>query len=353
MSPMSDLDVLSRSPEELADLMAQEMALPRFRGRQLFEWLWQHRVLHYDAITVWSRELRARMAERFPFRRLEPVAIEEAKDGTVKFLLGLADGQRVETVVLPHVYGYSVCVSSQVGCAMGCTFCASGLKGRVRHLTAGEILDQVALAEAWLKPRGHHVSRVDVMGIGEPLDNYDNVLRFMRLAHDPSGLHLSYRHLTVSTSGLVPAIDRLASEGLPVTLAISLHAPNDALRRQLMPVNKAYPLHRLIPAARQYGERTGRRVTFEYLLLNGVNDSEDMARQLVELLAGMSCHVNLIPWNPVDEHPFQPSPPERVRRFQRIVQDRGISCTIRKELGQEIDAACGQLRLREEEIVSP
>ena len=350
--PQEILDILSCDVNQIIDRM-KDLGEPAFRGRQLFEWLWKHGVESYDAITVWPKALQAKMAKEWPIKRLQVIQKQVATDGTTKLLLALTDGQRVETVILPHPYGYSVCVSSQVGCAMGCTFCASGLNGRIRQLSAGEIMDQLRYAEMTVRPHGHHVSRVDLMGIGEPLDNYDNVLKFMRLAHDEATYHLSYRHFTVSTSGLVPAINRLSDEGLPITLAVSLHAPNDGMRGQLMPINRAYPLAKLIPACEAYAQRTGRRITYEYLLLKDVNDSPELAHELVSLLKGSLCHVNLIPWNPVDEHQYQPSPMSAVRAFQRIVQDQGISCTIRKELGQEIDAACGQLRLHEEEFLSP
>lgn len=344
------VDILSMDPKALSSLFV-ELDEPRFRGQQLFEWLWQHHAKSYDEITVWPRSLAKKMADVAPFTRADALKTQVARDNTTKLLLRLADGNQVETVLLPHPYGYSVCVSSQVGCNMGCHFCASGILGRKRNLTAGELLDQVGYAQAILASRGARVSRVDLMGIGEPMDNYGEMVKFLRLLHEPRGLGLSYRHVTVSTSGLVPAIYRLADEGIPVTLAVSLHAPNDALRLSLMPINKAYPLEKLMPACRYYSETTGRRVTFEYLMLEGVNDSPGTADQLVDLLSGFPCHVNLIPWNPVDEHPFQPSPMNRVRKFLQIVQERGISCTIRKELGQEIDAACGQLRRREEEIL--
>ncbi len=345
-------DLLSMTSEVMADQL-EAMGLPRYRGRQLFEWLWRHETSSYEDVTVWPRSLRQQMADALPFQRLQLVREQRARDGTTKLLLALRDGQRVETVVLPHRYGWSVCVSSQVGCAMGCKFCASGLNGRIRQLSSGEMADQVHFANRVLMARGARVSRVDVMGIGEPLDNLAAVLRFLEVVHDPVGLNLSYRHMTVSTSGLVPAMKKLADSGLPVTLAVSLHAPNDALRASLMPINRAYPLAQLIPMCRYTVEQTGRRVTFEYLLLNGVNDGEREAVQLAHLIAGFPAHVNLIPWNPVAEHPFQPSPFDQVRRFQSIVQEYGISCTIRRELGQEIEAACGQLRLREEEPASP
>lgn len=345
-------DLLSMRLVDLEGRLEQE-GQPRFRGRQLFEWLWRHNAQTYNDISVWAPSLSRHMQARWPFQRLKLVASQVATDKTTKLLLEMADGQRVETVLLPHRYGYSVCVSSQVGCAMGCHFCASGLKGRIRQLTAGEMADQVHFANQVLLERGAKIGRVDVMGIGEPLDNFVALMRFLELVHDPSGLNLGYRHITVSTSGLVPAMQKLADSGLPVTLAVSLHAPNDALRLSLMPINRAYPLAQLIPMCRYYAEKTGRRVTFEYLLLNGVNDGESQAHELSRLIRGFPVHVNLIPWNPVAEHPYAPSPASHVRRFQSIVQEYGISCTIRRELGQEIDAACGQLRLREEEPVSP
>ncbi len=346
------LDILALSVPELTEVLGHEGMQP-YRARQLFEGLWQQRIANYDDLTVWPQSLRTRMQEKYPLHRVTSSLVQEGHDGTVKILAKLYDGQQVETVVLPHDYGYSVCVSSQVGCNMGCTFCASGLLKRTRNLSAGELLDQLRLANDLIADRGVVISRVDLMGIGEPMDNYDNMVKFMRLAHDPLGFNLSFRHFTVSTSGLVPEMYRLASEGIPVTLAVSLHAADDALRRSLMPIDKAYPLTSLIPACRAYGEQTGRRVSFEYALLAGVNDSDEQAMELVHLLAGFSCHVNLIPWNPVPEHPFTPSSKARVEQFREIVQDHGISCTIRREMGQEIEAACGQLRRHEEEYLLP
>ncbi|PSR29945.1 MAG: 23S rRNA (adenine(2503)-C(2))-methyltransferase RlmN [Sulfobacillus thermosulfidooxidans] len=345
-------DVLSQSKDEMTVWMKAQ-GLPGYRGTQLFEALWRHRVKDYEEITSWPKALRENMAKQFPLYRLQAETVQRGHDGTLKILGRLYDGQHIETVVLPHDYGYSVCVSSQVGCNMGCKFCASGLLKRTRNLSAGEILDQVRLANDLIADQGAVISRVDLMGIGEPLDNYENVMQFIQIAHDPLGFNLSYRHFTISTSGLVPDIYRLAQEGMPITLAVSLHAPTDDLRRQLMPINKAYPVHQLIEACKDYFHKTGRRVSFEYALLAGINDSNQHAEQLANLLKGFSCHINLIPWNPVPEHPFQPSSKKRVEEFQRIVQDRGISCTIRKEMGQEIEAACGQLRRREEELLSP
>jgi 23S rRNA (adenine2503-C2)-methyltransferase len=337
-------DVLSLDPEALGALVATAGAAP-FRGRQLFRAWWRHGLERYDDLTVWPRDLRERAAALWPFRRAVVAGRQEAADGTTKFLVRLADGEVVESVLLPHRYGWSACVSTQVGCAIGCRFCASGLAGKRRNLSAGEMLEQVHLLAADLAARGlGTVRRVDLMGIGEPLDNYRETVRFLRLVHHPEGFGLSYRHLTVSTSGLVPRMLALSNEGLPVTLAVSLHAPEDALRERLMPVNRAYPLAQLIPACETYWERTRRRITYEYLLIDGVNDGAGLAERLVHLIGRIPCHVNLIPWNPVPEHPFRPSPPGRVAEFRRIVEAGGVSCTVRRELGQEIQAACGQLR---------
>ncbi|MCL4318592.1 MAG: 23S rRNA (adenine(2503)-C(2))-methyltransferase RlmN [Firmicutes bacterium] len=340
-------DVMSLSRDEMETWM-QQQSYPKYRGTQLFESLWRQRLAGYGQISAWPKELREIMSRTAPFYRLQAVTVQKAPDGTRKILARLSDGQQIETVVLPHHYGYSVCVSSQVGCNMGCKFCASGLLKRTRNLTAGEMLDQVRLANDLIASEEQGVSRVDLMGIGEPLDNYDNVVRFIKMAHDSHGFNLSHRKFTISTSGLIRDIYRLSQEKIPVTLAVSLHAPNDALRSQIMPVNRAYPITPLVEACQFYFAKTGRRVSFEYALLAGINDSVLMAQQLAKLLEGLSCHVNLIPWNPVPEHPFSPSPPKRVEEFQKIVQNRGISCTIRKELGQNIEAACGQLRRRED-----
>jgi 23S rRNA (adenine2503-C2)-methyltransferase len=332
-------DVLSWLPSEAETALASLGAEP-YRGRQLFSALWRQGLKDVRDLTVWPAALRDRFGERHALERARPLTEQAAADGTVKGLLAMPDGEAVEAVLLPHRYGWSVCVSTQVGCAMGCHFCASGIGGRRRHLTAGEIMDQVWWAASRAPGR---ISRVDLMGIGEPLDNYAETVRFLRLVHEPLGLGLSYRHLTVSTSGLVPGILRLADEGLPVTLAVSLHAPEDDLRERLMPVNRAYPLNKLLPACEHYWDRTRRRVTFEYLLIQDVNDSVALARRLADRVT-FPAHVNVIPWNPVPEHPFRPSPPEQVAAFVAALTDRGIPATVRRELGQEIQAACGQLR---------
>jgi 23S rRNA (adenine2503-C2)-methyltransferase len=337
------VDVLSMEPAALERLM-EEADLPRYRGRQLFHALWKTRIASYDALSVWPAALRARAAGEWPLMRVVPLERQKARDGTEKIVVGLFDGEQVEMVLLPHRFGWSVCVSTQVGCAIGCHFCASGLLGKTRNLSAGEIADQVALAEVILAERGERVRRVDLMGIGEPLDNYAGTVGGLHLMHDPNGLGLSYRHLTVSTSGLVPRIQKLAEEGMPVTLAVSLHAPNDDVRGELMPINRAYPIARLMDALATYWERTRRRITYEYLLIDGVNDGVPLARELVRLIRRFPAHVNLIPWNPVPEFPYRPSPAAQVAAFRKVLDEAGVSCTVRRELGQEIEAACGQLR---------
>lgn len=344
-------DVLSMDQANLAALM-EAAGLPKYRGRQLYQALWKQHIRSYDELLVWPKDLRARAAAEWPLRRVEIRERQTARDGTEKLVLALPDGELVEMVLLPHPYGWSVCVSTQVGCAMGCHFCASGLLGKTRNLSAGEIADQVALADHLLQERGEKVKRVDLMGIGEPLDNYAGTVGSLRLIHDPDGLGLSYRHLTVSTSGLVPRIVKLAEEGMPVTLAVSLHAPNDAVRGELMPVNRAYPVARLMDALERYWEKTRRRITYEYLLIDGVNDSVPLAHELVRLIRRFPCHVNLIPWNPVPEFPYRPSPRAQVNLFREVLEQAGISCTVRRELGQEIEAACGQLRRHLDQRVS-
>jgi 23S rRNA (adenine2503-C2)-methyltransferase len=341
------VDVLSMGQAEL-EALVEEAGIPRYRGRQLYQALWKQRIASYDELGVWPKDLRTRAQADWPFDRLQVQTRQRARDGTEKLAVTLQDGELVEMVLLPHRYGWSVCVSTQVGCAMGCHFCASGLLGKTRNLSAGEIADQVALANSLLNERGEKVRRVDLMGIGEPLDNYAGTVGSLRLMHDPDGLGLSYRHLTVSTSGLVPRIEKLADEGMPVTLAVSLHAPNDAVRGQLMPVNRAYPVARLMDALHLYWQKTRRRVTYEYLLIDGVNDGVPLAHELVRLIRRFPCHVNLIPWNPVPEFPYRPSPRGQVELFREVLEQAQISCTVRRELGQEIEAACGQLRRRAE-----
>lgn len=336
------------SLEELQAFL-KELGEPAYRADQVFRWIYRGGT-DFDAMTDLPLSLRQRLAGA---ARLGPMEVAERQadpeDGTVKLLLRLSDDQTVETVLLRQPYGVSVCVSTQAGCRMGCAFCASTVGGLARNLRPGEMAVQVLAAlDALRESDGPEarVSHVVLMGIGEPLENYEAVLAFLHLLHDPKGLGISYRHITLSTSGLVPQIQRLAGEGLPITLAVSLHAPNDTLRTRLMPVNRRHPLAELLSACDRYAEATGRRITYEYALIDGVNDSPDLARELAGLLRGRLCHVNLIPLNPSGRG-LAGSPHERVRAFQALLEEAGVRATVRKELGANIDAACGQLRRRQ------
>lgn len=339
--------LVGKTREELAALLT-EWGEPAYRATQLFQWIYQKGAREFSGMTNLPLALRQRLAEvAVPGCAAEEMRQRAATTRTTKFLFRLlADGALVESVLMGHNYGWSACLSTQVGCRMGCAFCASTLGGLVRNLTPGEIVDQAILMQKELPP-GQRIGHVVLMGSGEPLENYDNVLKAIRLLHDPGGLNIGYRHITLSTAGLVPGIRRLAAEGLPITLAVSLHAPNDELRSRLMPVNRLWPVAEVVAAVREYAERTGRRVTIEYILIEAVNDTPELAAELARLLAGMLVHVNLIPMNPVAERPqFRRPGPERVRRFAEVLERYGISTTVRREMGGEIEAACGQLRNR-------
>lgn len=321
-----------------------DLGAEKYRAKQVAEWVFQKGAASFQEMTNLSRDLRERLDAAARVGRPHILARQVSKRGdTVKYLFGLHDGQAVESVLMKHNYGNSACVSTQVGCRMGCRLCASGLEGLVRDLSPGEIYDQVLGIQ---QDTGERVSHVVIMGSGEPLDNYGATLTFIKNIAAPYGLNISCRHITVSTCGLVPGIRELAGEKLALTLAVSLHAPNDHLRDTLVPVNKKYPLRELMAACRDYARETGRRVTFEYALLAGVNDSKEQAVELGRLLSGMLCHVNLIPANPVPERGVEPPSRERVDLFKRTVEKQGIATTVRRELGADIDAACGQLRRR-------
>lgn len=342
---MSEFTVVGLTREELAERLAG-LGAPAYRADQVMRWVYHRDARSFEEMTNLPESLRRRLAEVAEVGRLEVTALQRSPDAaTAKLLLRLKDGESVETVLLRHDYGTSVCVSSQVGCAMGCRFCASTRGGLVRSLRAGEMVAEVLEAQSVAGPEVR-VSHVVVMGMGEPLANLDAVLRFLRLLHSGEGLGISYRNMTVSTCGLVPQIERLAEEGLPLTLAVSLHAPNDALRSRLMPINRKYPLSELMPACSAYAEKTGRRVTFEYALVAGENDHLSQAQELSQLLRGMLCHVNLIPLNEVPESGFERSSPARVEEFRSILARAGVPVTVRREMGSEIEAACGQLRQR-------
>lgn len=325
---------------ELTALMG-ELGQPAFRARQLYAWL--HKPARtYEEMTNLPRALRQTLAERYPLTPPEIVRKQVSRlDDTVKYLWRLSDGSCVETVLMRYSYGNTVCVSSEVGCPMGCVFCASTLGGLVRRLEPQEILDQVLFTQL---DQGEPVSHVVLMGIGEPLDNFENVLRFLALVNSPEGMGLSMRHISLSTCGLVPKIDALAEKKLQLTLSVSLHAPTDEIRSRIMPVNRVYPLEQLMGACRRYFSATNRRISFEYAMIRGINDSPDQARQLLALLKGLPAHVNLIPLNRVAESPLVPSTRPAVAAFQELLESGGVPATVRRTLGGDIDASCGQLR---------
>jgi 23S rRNA (adenine2503-C2)-methyltransferase len=319
----------------------KELGQPAFRAKQIFSWLHKG-VRSYEEMTNLPKALRDTLAERYPI--CAPTAVrkqESQKDGTIKYLWQLSDGNCVETVLMRYHYGNTVCISTEVGCRMGCAFCASTLGGLVRKLEPFEMLDQVLFTQL---DSGLPVSHIVLMGIGEPLDNLDNVLRFLELVNSPEGMNISMRHISLSTCGLVPKIDELAKHKLQISLAISLHGPNDEIRNRIMPVNKAYPIEELLSACRRYYDVTSRRIHFEYAMIDGLNDSEACARELLRRLKGLPAHVNMIPLNHVEESPMKPSSRAAVQRFQQTLEDGGVTATVRRTLGSDIDASCGQLR---------
>ena len=344
---MPGKDIKSMTRDELAGEIAS-LGLPSFRAGQIFDWLQVRGVTSFDEMTNLSKDLRAALAQRYELRFCEVVRRLESKDDTVKYLFRLIDGECVESVLMHYKYGYTLCVSSQVGCKMGCAFCASTLGGFVRSLTASEILSQIHAAQ---RDRGVRVSHVVLMGMGEPLDNFDNVMRFLDLVGDEKGLNISMRSISLSTCGLVPRIYDLMDRQYPLTLSISIHAPNDEIRSRIMPVNRRYPIDELLRACRDYADKTGRRISFEYTMIHGVNDSDACARELAGRLRGMLAHVNLIPANEFSESPYARSGADRVERFAEVLRKNGVNATIRRSLGSDIDASCGQLRLHSKKEV--
>ena len=334
------MNLRSLTLAELADLL-KTMGQPAFRAKQVFTWL--HRgIRSFDEMTDLPKTLRAALAEEYPLYTPQAVRRQEsARDGTVKYLWRLSDGNCVETVLMRYHYGNTVCISTEVGCRMGCAFCASTLGGLVRRLEPAEMLDQVLFTQL---DSGLPISHIVLMGIGEPLDNFDNVLKFLENVNSPLGLNISMRHISLSTCGLVPKIDALAEKKLQLTLSVSLHAPNNSVRDTIMPVNRAYPMEELIAACRRYYQATSRRISFEYAMIDGVNDTPAAARELLEKMRGLPAHFNLIPLNRVEESPLKPSPRAAVAEFQRILEQGGIPATVRRTLGGDIDASCGQLR---------
>ncbi len=337
---MEHIDIRSMYMDELENWMKAE-GQPAFRAKQVFQWLHEKYVASAEEMTNLPKDLRTKLGESGIVTIKEELRQESASDGTVKFLYRLQDDQMIETVFMRHDYGNSVCISSQAGCRMGCRFCASTIGGLVRNLTASEMLEQIYASS---RAMGERISHVVVMGTGEPLDNYENLIRFLRLLTDEKGYNLSARNITVSSCGIVPRIYDLAEENLPITFALSLHAPTDEERKELMPVAHRYTLAETLDACRAYFDRTGRRVTFEYSLVKGKNDSKEQAIKLAKLLAGMNCHVNLIPINPVEEREYEKSDQDSIAKFKLTLEKNHINATIRKSMGSDIDAACGQLR---------
>ena len=314
---------------------------PAFRGKQIYTWLHQG-ARSYGEMTNLPKALREQLAELYPFSPPQVVRKQESRlDGTIKYLWKLSDGNCVETVLMRYHYGNTVCISTEVGCRMGCAFCASTLGGLVRRLEPEEMLDQVLFTQV---DSGLPVSHIVLMGIGEPLDNFDNVMRFLELVNSENGMNISMRHISLSTCGLVPKIDELAGRKLQLTLSVSLHAPSDEVRNTIMPVNKAYPTEELLSACRRYYAATNRRISFEYAMIDGVNDTPADARLLLKRLKGLPAHLNLIPLNHVEESPLKPSTKAAVALFQKILEDGGVPATVRRTLGGDIDASCGQLR---------
>ena len=335
---------------ELAGMTLQEttewiraQGLPAFRGKQVFEWI--HRGADFDGMTNLPKELRNQLKEKAV---AQPVEIllqrKSALDGTVKFLFGLKDGNCVEGVLMRYKYGVSLCISTQVGCRMGCRFCASTLDGKVRDLTAGEMIGEILCANRFLEPESEKVSHVVLMGSGEPLDNYEQVIRFLRLLREENGTRISLRNVSLSTCGIVPRMYDLAKENLPVTLCVSLHAPNDEIRRKTMPIAYQWSIREILEACRNYIRETGRRVIFEYALADGVNAGTEEAAELADLLRGMQCHVNLIPLNEVKERQMKGVGEDTVQKFMHVLEEKHISVTRRREMGDDIEGACGQLR---------
>ena len=337
-------DIKAMLPEEIAAALA-EMGQPKYRAKQIFQWL-ARGVTSFDEMTNLSKDLRAALSERFFISKLEMLRKQvSAIDGTIKYLWRLRDGNCVESVVMQYHHGNTVCISSEVGCPMGCKFCASTIGGLVRRLEPSELLDQVLFSQL---DSGLPISNIVLMGIGEPLDNFDNVMRFLELVNSPDGMNIGMRHISLSTCGLVDKIEQLAERDLQLTLSVSLHSPDDESRSKIMPVNRRWPVDTLLAACRDYFAKTGRRISFEYTMIDGVSDSPEQAELLSKKLAGMGAHVNMIPLNNVTESGLHTSSRQAIHQFQSILEANGITATLRRTLGSDIDASCGQLRRKYE-----
>lgn len=327
--------------DELSESL-KSLGLPTFRAKQVWQWLQQKGVSSFDEMTNLSKQLRDSLSEQYviKFCEVERKSVS-ALDGTVKYLFKLYDGQFIESVLMKYKYGYSLCVSTQVGCRMNCAFCATGVGGFMRNLSASEILSQIHAAQNDMDIK---VSHIVLMGMGEPMDNYENVIRFLKLVNNDDGLNIGMRNISLSTCGVIPGIKKLQDENLQLTLSVSLHAPNDTVRTKLMPVNKKYPVDELLSACREYAQSTSRRISYEYAMFGGVNDSDECAVELANKLKGTLAHINLIPANDVTESGLKSSTPERIKRFSEILEKSGRNVTVRRSLGGDIDASCGQLR---------
>ena len=340
---MQTIDIKSLTKVQLQEEMAK-LGEKSFRANQIYDWMHKQLVRDFDAMTNVSKDLRKKLQEHFHFVSLKIVEVQESSvDGTRKYLFALADGNVVESVLMRYKHGNSVCISSQVGCRMGCTFCASTIGGLTRNLTSSEMLDQIY---AISKDTGERVSNVVVMGTGEPMDNYDNLVNFIRILTNEDGLHISQRNITVSTCGIVPMMRKLADEKFQITLALSLHATTDEKRRKLMPIANQYSIEELMTVCKEYFEKTGRRITFEYSMVSKVNDTLEDANELIMLAKSLNCHINLIPINPIVERDFKQPDLSYVQSFKNKLEKNKINVTIRREMGRDIDGACGQLRKR-------
>ena len=338
-------DILDLSLEDLSSYVVENGYKP-YKAKQIYSWLYKKRISDPEMMSDLSKELITRLKEDFYFENLKLVTKQVSKDGTTKFLFELVDGNFIESVLMVFDYGYSACISTQVGCNMGCRFCASGLLRKVRDLSVGEILGQVLYIQKYLDLTQERLANIVVMGTGEPFDNYDNLMAALKIINDPLGLEIGARHISISTCGIVPKILQFADESVQYNLAISLHASNDELRSKLMPINKAYPLKELFKALKEYSLKNKRRITLEYLLLDGVNDKESNADELKDLLRGQNAYINLIPYNNVDERDFRSVSERKALDFYDMLKKRGISVTLRQKKGDDIDAACGQLRAK-------
>ena len=333
-------DIKSMLPGEI-EAALKELGEPKYRAKQIFQWL-SRGVRSFDEMTNLSKTLREKLASAFEIPSLTMLRKQVSKlDGTIKYLWELPDGNAVETVVMRYHHGNTVCISSQVGCRQGCAFCASTIGGLIRNLRSSEMLEEVLSSE---RESGLKISNIVLMGIGEPLDNYDNVMRFLRLVNHPDGVNIGMRHISLSTCGLIERFGDLAAEDLPLTLSVSLHAPDDETRSKIMPANRGRGVEALIAACEKYYQKTSRRISFEYAMIDGVNDTPEHARLLAKHARRVCAHVNLIPLNHVEERPFQPSTPEHLKQFIRILEESGANVTVRRTLGGDVDASCGQLR---------